>query len=496
VNTEVVIAGAGPVGLMLACELTMRGVSTLVLEPLAAPSEAIKAGGVNAITVDAFERRGLGAALAAAAAEMAAGFLPGVNARRGGGHFAGLFQLDPTRLDATDPDVTAYPVALGGTPVSQQQLEQILQEHADVLGVEVRRECGLAGFTQDERGVTVRTTTDETIRASWLVGCDGGRSTVRKTAGFEFIGTDPTLTGHQAMVDIDYPDRLGLGWQRVADGMYANGPVRGRILTIEFDGPPPDRLAPVTTEEVEASLRRLSGQDVRITAMHSATRWTDNARQATTYRMGRVLLAGDAAHVHSPFGGQGLNLGIGDAMNLGWKLAATVGGTAPEHLLDTYTDERHPIGERVLQNTRAQLALMRPGPHVDALREVVSDVMDTDQGNAFFTKMITGLTHNYAGGRHPLIGRRTPDLVLADGGRLVELGRDGGAVLLDPTDSATLRKHVQGAEIRVLTTTCPQLPELSGMLIRPDGYVAWAAEDGRCEGLAEAVARWFRQSAA
>ena len=310
----------------------LRGVATLVLEPLAAPSQELKAGGVNVITVDAFERRGLGQALYSAAADMAAGFLPNVETRRGGGHFAGLFGR--TWRDTGEPATARADLAGPGRPARR-------------------------------RGPT------------------------RLCAG-----------------------RLHAG--------------RARRLTIEFDGPPRDRLAPVTAQELETSLRRLSGQDVKVTAVTSATRWTDNARQATTYRMGRVLLAGDAAHVHSPFGGLGLNLGIGDTMNLGWKLAATVRGTGPAHLLDTYTAERHPIGERVLQNTRAQLALMRPGPHVDALRDIVSDVMDTDQGNAFFTKMITGLTHTYASGGHPLVGRRAPDLVLADGRKLMEAGAHRG----------------------------------------------------------------------
>jgi 2-polyprenyl-6-methoxyphenol hydroxylase-like FAD-dependent oxidoreductase len=478
---------------MLASELVLQGVRTVVLEPLAAPSDVMKAGGVNVITVDAFARRELAGALMVASEETSAAFLPGIKGRRRmAGHFSGLFKLDTSHLDPADPDVTAYPVATGITPVTQQHLERILEERAQRLGVEVRRACGLADFVHDERGVTVRTTTGETIRASWLVGCDGGRSTVRKGAGFEFVGTDPTFTGHQALVDIDRPDELGTGWIRVPDGMYAHGPARGRIITIEFDGPPPDRQAPVSAMDVETSLRRLSGKDIRITALHQATRWTDNARQATTYRIGRVLLAGDAAHVHSPLGGQGLNLGIGDAMNLGWKLAATVRGTAPAGLLDTYPAERHPVGERVLQNTRAQVALMRPGPHVDALRAVVADVMDTSEGNAFFTKMITGMTHNYAQGPHPMIGRRAPDLSLGDGRKVTELSHDGAAVLLDLADSAELREQVQDTEIRVITTSCAEFPELTGVLIRPDGYVAWATEQLRPEGLADAVTDWFR----
>ncbi|TDQ04585.1 FAD-dependent oxidoreductase [Labedaea rhizosphaerae] len=497
---DVVVAGAGPVGLMLACELRLRGVSTLVLDPLAERSDTIKAGAINVPTAEAFYRRGLLAPLSTAVMERTAELLPEVRKmfERGGmkkigGHFAGLFKLDPTRLDPADPDVVASDKATAIVAVAQQQIEELLEKHALELGVELRRGCALTSFTARADGVTVHTGQGD-VEAAWLVGCDGGRSTVRKTAGFDFPGTAPTITGHQAIVDIDGAELLGVGWQRVPDGMYVHGPIKGRILTVEFDGPPADRDDPVTAQELENSLRRLSQKDVRITGVRTATRWTDNARQATTYRMGRVLLAGDAAHVHSPFGGQGLNLGIGDAMNLGWKLAATVKGTAPDGLLDTYTEERHPLGARVLEMTRAQVALMRPDPLVEALRTVVSDLMDLDEGNQYFTKFISGMTQTYALGDHPLVGRRAPDPELADGRRIGELQQDGSAILLDLDDSAALREAVEGADIRVVTTICGAHPEWTGVLIRPDGYVAWATDDGTTDGLAEAVARWFERA--
>jgi 2-polyprenyl-6-methoxyphenol hydroxylase-like FAD-dependent oxidoreductase len=410
-----------------------------------------------------------------------------------GGHFAGLFKLDPTRLDPADPDVVASDKATAIVAVAQQQIEALLEKHALDLGVELRRGCALTSFTERADGVTAHTGQGD-VEAAWLVGCDGGRSTVRKTAGFDFPGTPGTITGHQAIVDIEGAEQLGAGWNRVADGMYVHGPIKGRILTVEFDGPPADRDDPVTAQELETSLRRLSQKDVRITGVRTATRWTDNARQATTYRMGRVLIAGDAAHVHSPFGGQGLNLGIGDAMNLGWKLAATIKGTAPEGLLDTYTEERHPLGARVLEMTRAQVALMRPDPLVEALRTVVSDLMDTGEGNRYFTKFISGMTQTYALGDHPLIGRRMPDPELGDGRRIGELAQDGSAVLLDLADSAPLRALVAGTGIRVVTAVCPAHPAWTGVLIRPDGYVAWAREDAAVDGLQEAVARWFRRA--
>ena len=496
---DVVVAGAGPVGLMLACELRLRGVSTLVLDPLAERSDTIKAGAINVPTAEAFYRRGLLAPLSEAVMERTADLLPEVRKmvaaggmKKIGGHFAGLFKLDPTRLDPADPDVVASDKATAIVAVAQQQIEELLEKHALELGVVIHRGRGLTSFTQNESGVTVHTGQGD-VDAGWLVGCDGGRSTVRKTAGFDFPGTAPTITGHQAIVDIEGAEQLGVGWQRVPDGMYVHGPIKGRILTVEFDGPPADRDDPVTAQELETSLRRLSQKDVRITGVRTATRWTDNARQATTYRLGRVLLAGDAAHVHSPFGGQGLNLGIGDAVNLGWKLAATIKGTAPDGLLDTYTEERHPLGARVLEMTRAQVALMRPDPLVEALRTVVSDLMDLDAGNQYFTKFISGMTQTYALGDHPLVGRRAPDPELADGRRIGELQQDGSAVLLDLKDSEQLRKEVEGTDIRVVTTTCAAHPEWTGVLIRPDGYVAWATEDGTAAGLAEAVTRWFRR---
>jgi hypothetical protein len=281
---------------------------------------------------------------------------------------------------------------------------------------------------------------------------------------------------------------------------------------VEFDGPPEDREAPVTAAELQASLRHVSGADVTVTAVLSATRYTDNARQATSYRAGRVLLAGDAAHVHSPFGGQGLNLGLGDAMNLGWKLAAMARGRAPESLLDTYTAERHPIGAWVLDWTRAQVALMRPEPRARALRAVVSDLMETVSGTTYFVKRISGLWQRYdlgagheqgaghdLGGGHELTGRSAPDLALSDGTRLADHLHDGRGLLLDLADDPDLRARADGwpDQVRVLTAACPDRPGLSALLVRPDGFVAWAAGaehtdhvDGRT-GLDAALASWF-----
>jgi 2-polyprenyl-6-methoxyphenol hydroxylase-like FAD-dependent oxidoreductase len=497
-DVDVVVAGAGPVGLMLAGELRVRGVSVLVVERLTEPSDTIKAGSINVPTAEACDRRGLLDALAEVHAYVV-GQMSGFTGQAGGaprrlaGHFAGLWGLDVDRLDPTDPDFQAGPAA-EVTLVPQQVMERILGDWATELGAEIRRGVELTGLTADESGVTVALAPSGTVRAGWLVGCDGGRSTVRKLAGFDFPGTDPVITGHQAMVELADPEKLPKGWHRTPVGMLVHGPVSGRILTVDFAGPPADRDAPVTLAELQAGLRHVSGTDVTITAVHSATRFTDNARQAGTYRRGRVLLAGDAAHVHSPFGGQGLNLGIGDAVNLGWKLAGTVQGWAPADLLDTYTAERHPVGAWVLDWTRAQVALMRPDAHTGALRDVVADLMATGEGNAYFIRKISGGDRHYdLGGGHPLVGRRAPELALADGTRLADHCHDGRALLVDLA-AADLCALAAGWSDRVhpLTATSPSHPGLTGLLVRPDGHVAWAADTATDRAsLAAALNRWF-----
>ena len=250
---------------------------------------------------------------------------------------------------------------------------------------------------------------------------------------------------------------------------------------MEFDGPPEDRDAPVTAAELQASLRNVAGTEVTVTAVRSATRFTDNARQASTYRIGRVLLAGDAAHVHSPFSGQGLNLGLGDAMNLGWKLAAVIAGWAPETLLDTYTAERHPIGAWVLDWTRGQVAMMRPDPRSRALGAVVDDLMNTTDGATYFAKHISGVWQRYDLGGGELAGRSAPDLELDDGTRLADHLHAGRGLLLDLTSDPALRDQAAGwdGRIQILEARSPDTPGLSAMLVRPDGYVAWTAGPSR-----------------
>ncbi|UQS26720.1 FAD-dependent monooxygenase [Amycolatopsis thermalba] len=482
---DVVISGGGPVGLTLACELRLGGVDVLVVERRTEIDPTLKAGAINLVTAEALYRRGLLDRLEDERDRALRALGVGAALRNSppplAGHFGGIM-VGADLVDLTDPAFRDAGPAARLTLVGQQAVEKVLEEHATGLGAVVRRGAEVTGFDAGDDGVTVFLGGDR-VRAGWLVGCDGGRSLVRKLAGFAFPGTDPEITGRQALADLDGAEALGLGWHRTNTGVYAHGPLPGRILTVEFDGPPADRTTPVTAAELQDSIRRVSGVDVTVTALRSVTRFTDNARQATTYRRGRVLLAGDAAHVHSPFGGQGLNLGIGDAVNLGWKLAATIRGTAPEGLLDTYTVERHPIGEWVLEWTRAQIAAMRPDPHTKALRSVLTDLLTSGDGSTYLAKKLSGVLHRYpVDGDHDLVGRSAPDFEFSDGSRLADHCHDGRAVLIGA--------RIDDDRVRVVPGKCVQQPELKA-LIRPDGHVAWASEDGGTDGLTKAFATWF-----
>ncbi len=495
-TADVVVVGAGPTGLMLAIELVLGGAKVIVLDRLAEPDETIKAGGMGALAAEALERRGMGPAIEAAEramtdamAEMmkSSGVTSGPPSwQKIGGHFAGLFLIDQTRQREPERRLRG---------VRQQALEQMLGERALEVGIEVRRGWEVTDFSEDPKGITAKgRNPSEAFRLNcvFLVGCDGGRSMIRKRAGFDFPGTDPTLTGHQAIVELDHPERLlPLGWRRTPKGMLAYGPGPGRVFTAEFDGPPADRDTPITIGEVERSVRNVSGADVRVTAMRSATRFTDNARQVPTYRKGRVLLAGDAAHIHSPFGGQGLNLGLLDAVNLGWKLAAVIRGTLPEDLLDTYSAERHPVAARVLANTRAQVALMRPDVLTTELREVVTGLMKTDEGNRFFGEMMSGITTRYElADEHPLVGRLCGNLTLSINGhetRLFTLMQQANGLLLDAANGAASRI----AERWASRVRCVQLQDGTTILLRPDACIAWVGDGNHHNGLEPALKRWF-----
>ncbi|WP_326565948.1 FAD-dependent monooxygenase [Amycolatopsis rhabdoformis] len=477
-RVDVVVVGAGPVGLVLAAELALTGAKVQVLERRTEPDEAVKAGAINVPTAEALDRRGLLPAAERVQRELAGTLANLAGGARFTGHFAGVV-LDGDLVDWADPDLAAHTAVDAARLVPQRELEALLAEHVERLGVPLRRGVEVTSLADTGDSVVVDTTAGP-LRASWLVGCDGGHSTVRRLAGIEFPGTAPELTGRLAVADIADPKKLAKGWVWSAGGAYRCGPQPGRLTTVEFDGGPTDRSAPVTLEEVQASLRRVSGTDVTLTALRgTATRWSDNTRQAAAYRSGRVLLAGDAAHVHPPFGGQGLNLGVGDATNLGWKLGAVIAGWAPAGLLDTYDTERRPLGAWVLDWTRAQIGILRGDPQSAALRAVVTALLATPDGATYALKQISGVTHHFPlPGTHPLVGCYAPDVSLADGSRLADHTHTGGFALLDRTPDTAFGRVASAWPTRVTTIADkpgdPGTP--TGLLVRPDGVVAWATD--------------------
>ena len=496
---DVVIVGAGPVGLLTAIELALGDARVLVLERLATPSMVTKALGMGPLGSEALQRRGMAAAMDAAEArafEAMRRWAEGSGASRFpskfGGHFAGLSLI---RRDVQrEPERRAR-------LVDQHAVEAMLTDRARQLGIDIRRACEVTGLVQRDDCVDLECRSalgNNRLRCSWLVGCDGGRSSVRKMAGFDFPGTDPTLTMYSAVVELDYPDRLfPIGWRHTSGGVFAYGPFPGRLIMLDFSGPPRDRQAPVTREEIDAVFQRISGTDIRVTALESGSRWTDNTRLVDTYRRERVLLAGDAAHIHSPFGGQGVSLGLGDAQNLGWKLAAVVRGEMPESLLDTYTAERRPVAEAVLANTLAQAAIMRPDPQSAAMRAIVADLMGLDDVNRLFGEMMSGLSVRYDvgadrtdAGRHAL-GRLIGDGPIGQGRSdtsLYELMHEGMGLLLDASREGEASELVAASTRRI---RCVAIAEGPSLLIRPDACLAWVGEDEDVDGLDEALRRWF-----
>jgi hypothetical protein len=362
------------------------------------------------------------------------------------------------------------------------------------LGVEIKRGFAITDFHQTEDGVTVQSG-DQSFNGKWLVGCDGSRSAVRKAGGFEFAGTEPEFTGYSAQVDIADPEKLSPGRNVTPTGMYLQSQP-GYLMIQDFDGGAfHNSDKPITLEHVQEVLRRVSNTDVTLSALHIATTWTDRARQATAYRNGRVLLAGDAAHIHAPLGGQGLNLGLCDAMNLCWKLAATIQEKAPEGLLDSYHTERHPIGAQVLDWSRAQVAIMKPNPHARALHAIVRGLMNTRDGATYVAGRVWGVfTHYNLGGDHPLTGHSVPNFEFEDGSRIGELMHDGQGILLDFDMNASLKTLASeyGDRIKYVSGRAKEQLGLSAVLMRPDGIVAWASDNNpdRSE-FQKAAARWF-----
>ncbi|WP_433211559.1 FAD-dependent monooxygenase [Microtetraspora malaysiensis] len=499
--TDVIIVGGGPVGLLLACELTLAGAGVLVLEAASGEERRTRSLGLrslNARTLRSLALRGLVEPLTEAQwamfEELGQGREPGDDLKDAPpaqadvvalmvemvqkgmirGHFSGLPLLEPG----------------GGADflmLKQHQLEGVLAARAAELGVTVRHDCRVTDVTQDENGVAATLADGQVVRGAYLVGCDGGRSVVRKRSAFAFSGTPATMTGRTAVAELADSGTITSSL-RGQGGLVNLSLVPGEIATIEFDGGPGERDAPMTAGELQGSLRRVTGVDVVITRLEAGIRYSDNTRHADTYRKDRVLLAGDAAHVHSPIGGQGLNLGLQDAVNLGWKLGLVARGLAPGSLLDTYTAERHPVAARVLRNTRAQVALMRTGAQVDALREVLTEVLELPDARRYFSAMVEGTDVDYApDAAEPLVGRFVPPSATPPEASSGGLLADGRGLLVVPPGQDWPGEAVAGYRDRVRAST-EGAPDAGALLVRPDGYVAWA---GGRDGLGEALATWF-----
>jgi 3-(3-hydroxy-phenyl)propionate hydroxylase len=476
---EVVIAGGGPTGLMLAAELALARVKVAVVERRADQKLAsARAGGLHARTIEILDQRGV-----------AERFLSQ-------GQIMQIAGFGMTSLDLSDFP-TRHP---HGLALKQERIESSLAAWVDELAVPVYREREVVGFTQDDGGVDVELSSGDPLRANYLVGCDGGRSVVRKKAGIEFPGWDPSIS--YLIAEASMSDEPAWGIRHGDKGVNAIGKRDGGVGIVLIE-PQVRQGDEPTLDELRAALIAVYGTHFGVHSVTYLSRFTDAARQAASYRARRVLVAGDAAHVHSPVGGQGLNLGVQDAVNLGWKLAQVVRGTSPEGLLDTYQTERHPVAARVLKTTLAQTALGRGDDRTTVLREHIAELLKMDEPRKRYAGMMSGLDIHYdLGPGHPLLGRRMPDLdLVTDSGprRVFSLLHEARPVLLDLGAAGALditpwadrvrrvEARYEGAwELPVLGTVAAP----GAVLIRPDGYVAWASE-GTDQGLRDALTSWF-----
>ena len=468
---DVIVAGGGPTGLMLASELRLHGVHVVVLERETEPNVHARALGLHVRSIEIMDQRGLLERFLALGKQYPLG-----------GSFAGITKPRPDRLD------TAHAYILG---IPQNITERLLNEHAIELGTEIRRGCELVGLSQDEDGVTSELADGTQLRSRYLVGCDGGRSTVRKLLGVAFPGEPSRVETLLGEVEVAVsPERLAavvaevrktqvrFGAVPLADGVYR--------VVVPAEGVAEDRAVPPTLDELKEQLRVFAGTDFGVHSPRWLSRFGDATRLAERYRVGRVLLAGDAAHIHPPLGGQGLNLGVQDAFNLGWKLAAEIGGWAPEGLLDSYHTERHPVAASVLNNTRAQSELLSPEPGPQAVLRLISELMDFEEVNRYLIGKITAIGVRYDfGGEHPLVGRRLRDIELKRG-RLYGLMHNGRGLLLDQTGQ--LEASGWADRIDHIVDKSSEL-DVPAALLRPDGHVAWVGDDQ--QDLRVLLPKWF-----
>jgi 2-polyprenyl-6-methoxyphenol hydroxylase-like FAD-dependent oxidoreductase len=493
----VVIAGGGPTGLMLAGELALAGVDVAIVERRASQALAgSRAGGLHSRTIEVLDQRGIADRFLA----------EGQKAQVAG--FAGV------SLDISDFP-TRHPYGLG---LWQNHIERLLAGWVDELEVPIYRSIEVTGFVQDAAGVEVELNDGRSLRAKYLVGCDGGRSLIRKAAGIAFPGSEPTTSSLIGEVEMTGQPELGV--HRTSLGLHAFGRNEYRIVDrkiVYADTGPigvmvTERQAGATTEPTLADLREAliaaCGTDYGAHSPLWISRFTDAARQAASYRKGRVLVAGDAAHIHPPDGGQGLNIGVQDAVNLGWKLAQVVKGTSPESLLDTYQAERHPVAARVLRNTMASVALRRDDDRTKALRDTMVELLGMDEPRRRFAAMMSGLDIHYdLGEGHPLFGRRMPDLDLTTANGplrvftllhharpvLLNLGAPGGFDITPWVDRVQLIDATYDGKWELPALGAVSAP--TAVLVRPDGYVAWVGDLTR-PGLADTLTTWFGPPAA